>query len=156
MTDVTMYKSNGIYIISIWYHKNHKIHDALLVEWFLLWILKQFLFEKAPSNCLGSFTNKVYKTVRKWPLTKICIKYRKHWKIFVSFQLSQQIGLVWAVRNNHSPNWHQFYHERPMTIFRLIFKKLPKLKKSLAPLFSNQKRNVGSTQWLKKTHGFES
>ena len=28
---------------------------------------------------------------------KICIKYRKHWKSYVSFQLSGQIGLIWAV-----------------------------------------------------------
>ena len=28
---------------------------------------------------------------------KICIKYRKHWKSYVSFQLSWQIGLIWAL-----------------------------------------------------------
>ena len=36
---------------------------------------------------------------------KICIKYRKHWKSYVSFQLSGQTGQVgqnWAVRN-YSP-----------------------------------------------------
>ena len=31
------------------------------------------------------------------PHPKICIKYRKHWKSYVSFQLSGQIGLIWAV-----------------------------------------------------------
>ena len=28
---------------------------------------------------------------------KICIKYRKHWKSYMSSQLSGQIGLIWAV-----------------------------------------------------------
>ena len=65
---------------------------------------------------------------------KICIKYSKHWKGYVSFQLSGQIGLIWAVRN-YSPNWHQFFHERPMTIFKLIFKKLPKSEKVGLPQF---------------------
>ena len=51
---------------------------------------------------------------------KICIKYRKHWKSYVSFHLFGQIGHVglnWAVRN-YSPNWHQISHETPMTIFK--------------------------------------
>ena len=42
-------------------------------------------------------------------LPKICIKYRKHWKSYASFQLSGQIGLIRAVRN-YSPNWQQFPH----------------------------------------------
>ena len=33
---------------------------------------------------------------------KICIKYSKHWKGYVSFQLSGQIGLIWAVKK-YSP-----------------------------------------------------
>ena len=31
---------------------------------------------------------------------KIRIKYRNHWKGYVSFQLSGQIGLIWAVQWN--------------------------------------------------------
>ena len=32
--------------------------------------------------------------------SKICIKYRKHWKSYVSFQLFGQIGLIWGVAQN--------------------------------------------------------
>ena len=72
---------------------------------------------------------------------KICIKYRKHWKSYVSFQLSGQIGQVglnWAVRN-YSPNWHQFSHERPMTILKSIFKKWLKSEKVGLPCFQTKK-----------------
>ena len=55
---------------------------------------------------------------------KICIKYRKHWESYVSFQLFGQIGLIWAVRN-YSPNWHQFYHARPKTILNWHSKNCP-------------------------------
>ena len=48
-----------------------------LVEWFLRWILKQFLFEKAPSKCLGVVHKQrlqdkgylVLGAVQKWPPT---------------------------------------------------------------------------------------
>ncbi len=61
-------------------------------------------------------------------------------------QIAQSILSV----RNYSPNWQQFAHVRHKIIFKLIFKKLPKLEKSLAPSFSNQKRNIGSRQWLNK------
>ena len=63
---------------------------------------------------------------------KICIKYRKHWKSYVSFQPS---GQIWA----DSPNWHQFFHVRLMTIYWLIFKKLPKSEKAGLPCFLTKK-----------------
>ena len=69
---------------------------------------------------------------------KICIKYRKYWKSYVSFQLSGQIGLIWAVRN-YFPNWQQFLHARHMTIFKLIFKKMPKSEKFGIPCFQTKK-----------------
>ena len=56
-------------------------------------------------------------------VAKICIKYRKHWKSYVSFQLSGQIGLIWAVRN-YSPNWQQFPHVRHMKNCPLLGKLL--------------------------------
>ena len=44
-------------------------------------------------------------------------------------------GLIWAV-TNYSPNWHQFFIERPMTIFKSILKKLPKSEEvGLPPFF---------------------
>ena len=73
--------------------------------------------------------------------TKIFIKYRKHWKSYVSFQLSGQIGKVelnWAVRI-YSTNWHQFFHERPMTILKSIFKKWLKSEKVGLPCFQFKK-----------------
>ena len=70
--------------------------------------------------------------------TKIFIKYRKHWKSYVSFQLSGQIRLIWAVKN-HSPNWHQFFHERPMTVFKVILKKFTKSEKVGLPRFQTKK-----------------
>ena len=69
-----------------------------------------------------------------WQEAKTCIKYRKHWKSDVSFQLSGQIRLIWAVRN-YSPQWHQFSHERSITIYKLIFKKLHKSEKAGLPRF---------------------
>ena len=44
-------------------------------------------------NWFGDKKESMYLT---W-ISKICIKYRKHWKRYVSFQLSGQIGLIWAV-----------------------------------------------------------
>ena len=62
------------------------------------------------------------------PVSNIFIKYRKHCKSYFSFQLSGQIGLIWAVRN-YTPSWKQYPHERHITIFRLTFKILPKSEK---------------------------
>ena len=90
------------------------------------------------SNRAILFKNEIIFSSQGWRSPKICIKYRKHWKSNVSFQLSGQIGLVWAVRN-HPPNWRQLYHERPMTIFKVIFKKLPKSKKVWLLRFQTKK-----------------
>ena len=69
-------------------------------------------------------------------------------KSYVSFQQSGQI-------RNSSPNGHQFYHERPMTIFNLIFKKLPKSKQVWLPCLKTKKGMLVQSM-IKKTHGFES
>ena len=71
-------------------------------------------------------------------ISKICIKYGKHWKSYVSFQLSGQIGLIWEVRI-YSPNWHQFPHERSMTIFKSIFKIYRNQKKLSSLVFKPKK-----------------
>ena len=73
-------------------------------------------------------------------LPKICIKYRKHWKSYESFQPSGQIwqiGLMLAAIY-YSPNWQQFVHIRPMTIIKSIFKKILKSKKVGLPRFQTK------------------
>ena len=101
-----------------------------------LFPLDHWILEK--SNC---------RTILVQSRAEICIGNIK--KSYVSFQLSGQIGLVWAVRN-HSPNWHQFYHERPVTIFKLILKKLPKSKKVWLPHFQTKKGMLVLVNDLKK------
>ena len=63
--------------------------------------------------------------------------YRKHWKSCVSFQLSGQIRLIWAVRY-YSPNWKQFSDVRHTIIFKLIFKNYQNQRK-LGSLFFKPK-----------------
>ena len=45
---------------------------------------------------------------------------------------------ILSVRN-HSPNWQQFPHVRHKTIFKLVFKKVPKLGKVGVPHFQTKK-----------------
>ena len=116
---------------------------------------------------VNHFRGQVYNPFKKLPMAsehwmsrstigaKICIKYRKHWKSYVSFQLSGQIGLAWQSEIIHKWYWHKLYHKRPMTIFKLIFKKLPKSEKVGLPRFQTIKE-CWFLSMIKKTHGFES
>ena len=70
---------------------------------------------------------------------KICIKYRKHRKNYVSFQLSGQIGLILAVRI-FCPNWQQFPNVNHIQVFKSIFKKIPKSEKFGLPGFQTKKQ----------------
>ena len=74
---------------------------------------------------------------------KICINYRKHWKSYVSFQLLEQIGLIWVVAQNIlsirncSPNWRQFPQQK--TIFHINSQQDTQTRKSWGHPLETQK-----------------
>ena len=82
----------------------------------------------------------------KLGVTKICIKYRKHWKSYVSFYLSGQIGLIWAVRNYSKLT--TIFPRKTYDNFKIDIQKFTQIRKSWAPLFSNQKRNDWKNSWI--------
>ena len=74
----------------------------------------------------------------------------KRYTVYVSFQIPGQIRLIWAVIN-YSSNWQQvFYITHIYDNFQINIQEITQIRKSWASLISNQKKNVGSSQWLRK------
>ena len=129
-------KVNRPYLVNIltrvlsWSKIDKKNPNVIKVH--IFWEVSIWKHETSPARLPPLFTFSMVRIN-----AKICIKYRKHWKSYVSFQPSGQIrqnGLIWAAKY-YSPNWQQFFHIRPMTNFISIFKKRLKSEKKGLPRF---------------------
>ena len=82
-----------------------------------------------------------------WSMPKICVKYRKYWK---------KTMRVWADRailgsQKLFSKLTSIFPRKTHDNFQIDIQKITQIRKSWAPSFSNQKRNVGSSQWLKNS-----
>ena len=82
--------------------KNCNIHNwskkLVTFGFIILEMLNKFGVQDFGHNVLKKVSAEQF-SASNLPVPKIFIKYRKHCKSYFSFQLSGQIGLIWAVRN---------------------------------------------------------